>query len=121
MLDYERVRLRGGHITIGDALQSLRPGAIWAHSGTVESLEWREPPVWEGGQKRPTKQEIEDERERLRGVYANYKYKFDRKEEYPDFSEYLDGLVKGDQAQMQAYIDGCLAVKAKYPKPEGVE
>ena len=38
--------------------------------------------------------------------------------EYPDIAEYLDGLVKGDTEQMQAYIDACLAVKAKYPKPE---
>lgn len=37
--------------------------------------------------------------------------------EYPDFKDYLDGIVKGDQAQIQAYIDACLAVKAKYPKP----
>ena len=37
--------------------------------------------------------------------------------EYPDFKDYLDGVVKGDQAQIQAYIDACLAVKAKYPKP----
>lgn len=36
--------------------------------------------------------------------------------EYPDFREYLDGVVKGDNAQVQAYIDACLAVKAKYPK-----
>ena len=28
------------------------------------------------------------------------------------------GIVKGDTAQVQAYIDACLAVKAKYPKPE---
>ena len=41
-----------------------------------------------------------------------------RQNEYPDFREYLDGVVKGDQAQIQAYIDACLAVKAKYPKPE---
>jgi hypothetical protein len=40
-----------------------------------------------------------------------------RSSEYPDYRDYLDGLVKGDQAQMQAYIDACLAVKAKYPKP----
>jgi len=37
--------------------------------------------------------------------------------EYPDFKDYLDGVVKGDQTQIQAYIDACLAVKAKYPKP----
>jgi hypothetical protein len=37
--------------------------------------------------------------------------------EYPSMADYLDGIVKGDQAQVQAYIDACLAVKAKYPKP----
>jgi hypothetical protein len=36
--------------------------------------------------------------------------------EYPPITDYLDGIVKGDQAQVQAYIDACLAVKAKYPK-----
>lgn len=41
-----------------------------------------------------------------------------RKAEYPPISDYIDGIVKGDQAQVQAYIDACLAVKAKYPKPE---
>ena len=40
-----------------------------------------------------------------------------RAAEYPPMSNYLDGLVKGDKVQMQAYIDACLAVKAKYPKP----
>ncbi len=40
-----------------------------------------------------------------------------RAAEYPDFKKYLDGIVKGDAAQVQAYIDACLAVKAKYPKP----
>lgn len=39
-----------------------------------------------------------------------------RRVEYPPMSDYLDGIVKGDQAQVQAYIDACLAVKAKYPK-----
>jgi hypothetical protein len=44
-------------------------------------------------------------------------YKAQRAAEYPNFKDYLDGIVKGDQAQVQAYIDACLAVKAKYPKP----
>jgi len=39
-----------------------------------------------------------------------------RAAEYPDYRDYIDGVVKGDQAQVQAYIDACLAVKAKYPK-----
>ena len=43
-------------------------------------------------------------------------YKDQRASEYPDFKEYLDGIVKGDQAQIDKYIADCLAVKAKYPK-----
>jgi hypothetical protein len=39
-----------------------------------------------------------------------------RAAEYPPMSDYLDGVVKGDQAQMDKYIADCLAVKAKYPK-----
>ena len=39
-----------------------------------------------------------------------------RQAEYPPITDYIDGVVKGDQAQVQAYIDACLAVKAKYPK-----
>jgi len=43
-------------------------------------------------------------------------YKYQRASEYPDFKEYLDGIVKGDQAQIDKYIADCQAVKAKYPK-----
>ena len=48
---------------------------------------------------------------------AATKYQKQRSAEYPDFRDYLDGIVKGDQGQVQAYIDACLAIKAKYPKP----
>ena len=43
-------------------------------------------------------------------------YKDKRKGEYPPVENYLDGIVKGDQDQVQQYIDACKAVKAKYPK-----
>jgi hypothetical protein len=36
--------------------------------------------------------------------------------EYPPITDYLDGVVKGDQTQIDKYIADCLAVKAKYPK-----
>jgi hypothetical protein len=39
-----------------------------------------------------------------------------RKAEYPDFYEYLDGVVKGDEGQKKKYIEDCLAIKLKYPK-----
>jgi len=49
---------------------------------------------------------------------AKTAYQNKRAEEYPPITDYIDGVVKGDQAQIQAYIDACLAVKAKYPKPD---
>ena len=45
------------------------------------------------------------------------KYQRDRKNEYPPIEDYIDGIVKGDQEQIDEYIAKCLAVKAKYPKP----
>jgi hypothetical protein len=53
----------------------------------------------------------------IREEKAKTQYQRDRSEEYPSINNYVDGIVKGDQAQVQAYIDACLAVKAKYPKP----
>ena len=39
-----------------------------------------------------------------------------RRTEYPSILDYIDGVVKGDQAQIDTYIAACLAVKARYPK-----
>tara|TARA_R110000868_G_scaffold122345_1_gene324147 strand:+ start:496 stop:768 length:273 start_codon:yes stop_codon:yes gene_type:complete len=39
-----------------------------------------------------------------------------RAAEYPPMTDYLDGIAKGDTAQVDAYVAACLAVKAKYPK-----
>jgi hypothetical protein len=106
-------------INITDALVSLRPGARWTLRGTnYEGLEWEEKPVWEGGQKKPTREEVQIELARLQEEWKNTEYQRLRAPEYPPMTDYLDGLVKGDTEQMQSYIDACLAVKAKYPKPE---
>jgi hypothetical protein len=45
-------------------------------------------------------------------------YITNRAKEYPPITDYLDGVVKGNQAQIDAYIAACQAVKTKYPKPE---
>ena len=45
-------------------------------------------------------------------------YKSKRQAEYPPITDYLDGVVKGNQTQIDAYIAACQAVKTKYPKPE---
>jgi hypothetical protein len=43
-------------------------------------------------------------------------YVVKRQAEYPPFTDYLDGIAKSDQAQINKYIADCQAVKAKYPK-----
>ena len=101
------------------ALNSLAPDAVWSMDAEdYDQLTWLEKPVWEGGQKKPTKDEVEAEAARLQKEWEDTEYQRLRAKEYPDIKEYLDGLVKGDTEQMQAYINKCLEVKAKYQKPE---
>jgi hypothetical protein len=64
--------------------------------------------------------EIVSEKNRLQAEWDSTEYQRLRAKEYPPVEDYLDAVVKGDLAQQQAYIDACLAVKAKYPKSEGV-
>ena len=45
-------------------------------------------------------------------------WKGSRERAYPPHTDYLDGIVKGDQTQVDKYIADCLAVKALYPKGE---
>jgi hypothetical protein len=65
----------------------------------------------------PTQEQLDAAWSAKLAADAAIAYKEQRAAEYPPAADYLDGIVKGDQAQVQAYIDACLAVKAKYPKP----
>jgi hypothetical protein len=105
-------------LDLSKALRSLRPGASWGLNGnSYGGLEWDDtnelPP--------PTEEELIAEAQRIENEFQNNEYQRLREREYPDFREYLDGVIKGNQEQIQSYINKCLAVKAKYPKPEGVE
>ncbi len=73
--------------------------------------------VLQDGISMPSKEDFDRVKLEVEQEITVTKYKELRLAEYPDFKDYLDGIVKGDQAQVQAYIDACLAVKAKYPKP----
>jgi len=109
-------------ITVSDAICSLCPNCQFILiNDDYSTIEWKEPPVWEGGQKKPTKEEVDAEIIRLQQEWDNTEYQRLRAAEYPDFKDYLDGIVKNDQEQIQTYINACLAVKAKYPKPEMTE
>jgi len=64
---------------------------------------------------RPTPYHIWQEGEWVDNSAAHYREL--RAAEYPPASDYLDAVVKGDQAAIDAYVEACWAVKAKYPKP----
>lgn len=49
-------------------------------------------------------------------TFDDLTYAQKRLSEYPPITDYLDGVVKGDQSQIDKYIADCLAVKVKYPK-----
>lgn len=99
---------------IYNALQSLGFGdkIIKIIGGDYDGIEWV------NGEVLATREQVETEIQRLEAEEISKKYQELRAAEYPDFRDYLDGIVKGDQNQIQAYINACLAVKAKYPKPE---
>lgn len=101
-------------IKITHALQSLRPAAQWALRGdSYSGLEWLDTT-----QTQPTEAEVLAEVARLEAEWNATEYQRLRAAEYPPMSDYLDGVVKGDQAQIDKYVADCQAVKAKYPKPE---
>jgi hypothetical protein len=61
---------------------------------------------------------VEYDAEAVQTYIDNHAYISKRQREYPPITDYLDGVVKGDQEQIDAYIAACQAVKTKYPKPE---
>jgi hypothetical protein len=40
-----------------------------------------------------------------------------RKLNYPPIEDYIDGVVKNNQEQIDTYINECLSIKQQYPKP----
>lgn len=62
-------------------------------------------------------QEVTYDNNAVEALMASEAYKELRAKEYPPITDYIDGIVKGDQAQIDKYIADCQAVKAKYPKP----
>jgi hypothetical protein len=58
----------------------------------------------------------DEEAEALRPAPPELTYAQKRVVEYPPIADYLDGIVKSDQAQIAKYIADCQAVKTKYPK-----
>jgi hypothetical protein len=62
-------------------------------------------------------EDIEEKRQELISEHNALNYQKRRQLEYPPITDYLDGIVKGDQTQIEEYIQKCLEIKMKYPKP----
>ena len=110
---------------IGAAIQSLKPGAEFTISGqgVYSEIVWLEKPVYEGGQAKPTEDEINAEIARLNTLYAQKEYQRKRKPEYPDIGEQLDALYHAIDAdsdlkgKFSAFHTAVKTIKDKYPKP----
>lgn len=97
-----------------DALLSLCPGVEWTiYGNNYDTLVFHTTDT-----AKPSLFELTAEVQRLQEDYDSKLYQRLRQPEYPPITDYLDAVVKGDQAQMQAYIAACQAIKQKYPKPE---
>ena len=65
---------------------------------------------------KPSEQELIDKLTELQTEYDAQDYARKRKTAYPDIYEYMDGIVKNDQTQIDKYIADSQAVKARYKK-----
>jgi hypothetical protein len=93
------------HEQLREAMRVLAPGKdYWIRDGALD---------WQDESTQPTELEIQAEVDRQAGLT----YQRLRAAAYPPVTDYLDGVVKGDQAQIAQYIAACQAVKALYPKP----
>ncbi len=88
----------------------LEPGVFLVPAGCIEAEE----PVVPEGHKAKWNNGWVIEKIAVREL----EYWEKRLAKYPSYTEYLDGVVKGDQAQIDKYIADCLAVKAMFPKPQ---
>jgi hypothetical protein len=86
------------------------------YKDTEGSLHWLESTEFEYHLPKDCVPITDEEADALRPKPAELTYAQKRAAEYPPMTDYLDGVVKGDQTQIDKYVADCLAVKAKYPK-----
>jgi hypothetical protein len=100
-------------ISIVDGIIAINPNAevsvIGLDIDTCE-IEWFE------GTAEISKADIQTKMNELQAEYDAQDYARKRKAEYPDIYNYIDGVVKDDQEQINKYIADCQAVKDKYSK-----
>ncbi|MDP6584583.1 MAG: hypothetical protein QF535_07985 [Anaerolineales bacterium] len=102
-------------IDIPTAIRAINPDAevnTYGSSHDLDNctLEWVE------GTAEISKADIQAKIDELKAEYDAKEYQRKRKSEYPDIYDYMDGIVKNDQTQIDKYIADCQAVKNKFPK-----
>lgn len=83
------------------ALQELNPSVVTIRGETAYDADGNE---------------VAYDKDAVQAYVDAHAYIAKRAAEYPPITDYLDGVVKGDQQQIDVYIAACQAVKAKYPK-----
>ena len=96
------------------ALQKLHPTIQASCGETYDSI------IIHDNTPMPTEAQLESAWQQILAEQSATEYQRLRAAEYPPAADYLDAVVKGDEAQKQAYIDKCLQIKQKYPKNGGV-
>ena len=98
-------------IEVTDAILAINPNAsVRVLGNDLDRIDWyNETPVI-------SKSDLQAKMTELQAEYDAQDYARKRKSEYPDIYDYMDGIVKNDQTQIDKYIADAQAVKSKYPK-----
>ena len=72
--------------------------------------------IWNDNTTPISKEDILSKKTELQAEYDSQDYARKRKVAYPDIYDYMDGIVKDDQTQINKYIADCQAVKVRYKK-----
>jgi len=95
-------------ITIGQALQSLKPKAEWVLRG--DELEWHDTEQTE-----PTQAEIDAEVIRLQAEYDSQEYARNRKAEYDQLNQF-EMQFDDDRDSTTTWVDTINEIKGRHPK-----
>jgi hypothetical protein len=99
-------------IVITQAILALNPDAeVLVTDEDIDNI------IWYNNTPEISKADILAKQTELQAEYDNQEYARKRKAEYPEIYDYIDGVVKDDQEQINKYIADCQAVKDKYEKP----
>ena len=110
-----------------EALRSLRPNASWSLDG--ENIIWETDPVtgklfpknlvwYSQDSVMPSKEEIDQEINRLEKKWWDAEYSRKRALEYPQILEFIDAHYwerRGDSSKMEIYLEKIDNIKNKYP------